>query len=59
MADEGFASFKTDKGMVVSTKKFKSHAEVSKWVSGEVKAMGIKANDIKGKPSWPVDKNGK
>ena len=34
---EGYASFKTDKGMIVSTKKFKSHAEVAKWVAAELK----------------------
>jgi len=55
---EGYASFKTGKGMVVSTKKFKSHAEVAKWIAGEVVALGIKATDIRGKPAWPVGKDG-
>ena len=59
MAEEGFASFKTEKGTHVSTKKFKSHAEVSKWVAAEIKSAGIKSSDIKGKPSWPVGKDGK
>ena len=56
---EGYGSFKTDKGMFVSSKKYKSHAEVAKWVAAEIKSAGIKASDIKGKPSWPVDKDGK
>lgn len=56
---EGYASFKTDKGMYVSSAKFKSHAEVSKWVAAQIKAAGIQASDIKGKPSWPVGKDGK
>ena len=56
---EGYASFKTDNGMFVSTKKYKSHAEVAKWVAAEIRTAGISANDIKGKPSWPVGKDGK
>ena len=56
---EGYISFKTDKGTHVSTKKYKSHVDAAKWVSAEIKDKGIKASDIIGKPSWPVDKNGK
>jgi hypothetical protein len=56
---EGYASFKTNQGTIVSTKKFKSHAEVARWVAAEISAAGIQANDIRGKPSWPVGKDGK
>ena len=56
---EGYASFKTDKGMFVSTKKYKNHDEVATWVAAEIKSAGIKASDIKHKPSWPVGKDGK
>jgi hypothetical protein len=59
MPTEGYCSFKTDQGMYISSKKFKSHAEAAKWVAAEIKARGIKASDIKGKPSWPVGKDGK
>ena len=56
---EGYCSFKTRNGMYISNKKFKSHAEAAKWVAKEVKARGINANDIVGKPSWPVGRDGK
>ena len=56
---EGFICFKVSAGTVVSTKKYKSHAEAAKWVGPELAARGLKATDIIGKPSWPVDKNGK
>ena len=56
---EGYICFKTDNGTHVSTKKYKSHADAAKWVSAEITAQGLRASDIIGKPSWPVDKNGK
>ena len=56
---EGFICFKVSAGTVVSTKKHKSHAEAAKWVAAELKAQNLKASDIKGKPAYPVDENGK
>lgn len=56
---EGYISFKTATGMYVSTKKYKNHAEAAKWVAAELKAQNLKASDIKGKPAYPVDKDGK
>ena len=56
---EGYASFKTATGMYVSNKKYKNHDEVADWVKAEIKSAGIKASDIRGKPSWPVGKDGK
>ena len=41
MPTEGYCSFKTDQGMYISSKKFKSHAEAAKWVAAEIKARGL------------------
>lgn len=56
---DGYISFKTNAGTHVSTKKYKNHAEAAKWVAAELKAQNLKASDIKGKPAYPVDENGK
>jgi hypothetical protein len=55
---EGYCSFKTDRGMYISPKKFKSHKEAAKWVSAEIKARGIKASDIKGNQAGPSARTG-
>ncbi len=58
MGGNAIGGFKTkDRDKYYSKKKFKSHAECQKWVTGAITTLGLKNSDIK-EVIWPWEESG-